>query len=113
MPPVPAVLASSEPAVQKLYRALLLFCRELGPFSVEEKKTSVHLVRNSAFAGVHPRRKHLVFTVKSDSAIDNDRIFKSEQVSKSRWHHEIKLIDPTDLDKELLGWLRDGYNISD
>jgi hypothetical protein len=112
MPPVPAVLASSEPAVQELYRALLLFCHDLGPYSIEEKRTSVHLVRKSAFAGVHPRRKHLVFTVKSASAIDNGRIFKSEQVSKSRWHHEIKLIDRTDLNPELLEWLRDGYNIS-
>ena len=95
-----------------MYRALLLFCHDLGPFSVEEKKTSVHLVRKSAFAGVHPRRKHLVFTVKSASAIRNDRIFKSEQVSKSRWHHEIKLIDRADLNPELLGWLQDGYDIS-
>ena len=109
MPPVPAALSSSEPEVHELYRALLLFCRALGPFSVD---ASVHLVRKSAFAGVHPRRKHLVFTVKSAAEIDSDRIFKSEQVSKSRWHHEIKLNDRTDLNPELLGWLRDGYNIS-
>jgi hypothetical protein len=84
----------------------------LGPFSVEEKKTSVHLVRKSAFAGIHPRRRHLVLTVKSASEIDSDRIFKSEQVSKSRWHNEIKLVDLTDLNPELLDWLREGYNIS-
>jgi hypothetical protein len=112
MPHVPAALTSYEPEVHELYRALLLFCRDLGPFSVEEKKTSVHLVRKSAFAGVHPRRKHLVLTVKSASEIDSDRIFKSEQVSKSRWHHEIKLVDLKDLNPELLDWLRDGYNIS-
>lgn len=112
MPPIPAVLASFEPAVQELYQALLVFCRDLGPSSIEEKKTSLHLARKSALAGVHPRRKHLVFTLKSASAIDNDRIFKSEQVSKSCWHHEIKLIDLTGLNEELLGWLRDGTNIS-
>jgi len=112
MLPIPAALSSSEPAVQELYRALLLLCDDLGPFSIEEKKTSVHLVRKSAFAGVHPRCKHLVFTVKSPAAIRNDRIFKSEQLSKSRWHHEIKLTNLTDLNRELLGWLRDGYNIS-
>jgi len=112
MAPLPAALSSSEPEVQALYRALVLFCRGLGPFSVEEKKTSIHLVRKSAFAGVHPRRKHLVLTVKSALAISNSRIFKSEHVSKSRWHHEIKLIEPSDLNPELLAWLRDGYDIS-
>ena len=112
MGPVPLALNSCEPAVQELYRALLSFCREAGPFTVEEKKTSIHLVRKSAFAGVHPRRKHLVLTVKSGEAIVNDRIFKSEQVSKSRWHHEVKLNGPEDLNRELLEWVRAGYAIS-
>lgn len=109
---VPAALASSEPKVQELYQKLLLFCRDLGSFSVEEKKTSIHLVRKSAFAGVHPCRQHLVITVKAASAIRSSRIFKSEQVSKSRWHHKIKLLKRTDLDAELSGWLREGYDIS-
>jgi hypothetical protein len=109
---VPAAFMSSELEVHELYRAVLLFCRELGPFSVEEKKTSVHLVRKSAFAGVHPRRKHLVLTVKAASKIDSDRIMKSEQVSTSRWHHDIKLVSPADLDPELLAWMRAGYSVS-
>lgn len=109
---VPAALSTSEPEVQDLYQALVLFCHDVGPYSVEEKKTSIHLVRKSAFAGVHPRRKHLVLTVKAASAINSDRIFTSEQVSKSRWHHEIRLTGPTDLDQELLGWLRQAYGIS-
>jgi hypothetical protein len=56
----------------------------------ERKKTSVHLVRGSAFVGVHFRQKHLIVTIKSDRAIKSPRVLKSEQVSRNRWHSEVK-----------------------
>ena len=112
MPNVPAVLAASEPIAHELYGELIKFARRCGEFTVEEKKASLHLVRKSAFAGVHPRKKHLVLTIKAAGPIKNNRVFRSEQVSNSRWHHEVKLSDKSDFDAELLGWLEAAYSIS-
>ena len=36
----------------------------------------------------------------------------SEQTSANRWHHEIKLSDPDEIDAELIAWLQDSYTIS-
>jgi hypothetical protein len=75
------------------------------------KKTSVHLVRRSAFAGVHPRKDHLVLTVKAGKSIRSPRIVKAEQVSKNRWRLDVKPMASGDIDAELLSWLRDAYDL--
>jgi hypothetical protein len=73
------------------------------------KKTSIHLVRSSAFAGVHPRKQHLLLTIKAAAPIPSGRIVKTEQVSANRWHLDVKLAVPGDIDTELLAWLREAY----
>jgi Domain of unknown function (DUF5655) len=75
------------------------------------KKTSIHLVRSSAFAGVHPRKAHLLITIKAAAPISSGSFVKSEQVSKNRWHLDVKVAVAGDIDAELLGWLREAYAI--
>lgn len=106
------VLASASPEAISLYRALLAALRPLlGEFQVEVKKTSVHLARQSAFAGVHFRRKHLIVTIKAASPIASPRIVKVEQVSKNRWHCEVKLASGVEVDGELKAWIKDAYTL--
>lgn len=100
------------PAALALYQVLLKAAQALGPSTVEVKKTSVHLVRKTAFAGVALRKAHLVLTLKADRALASPRIFKSERTSASRWHHEVKIAAESEIDAELLGWLRAGYELS-
>jgi hypothetical protein len=69
---------------------LLTALHPLGLFDEEVKKTSVHLVRGSAFAGIHPRREFLIVTIKSAKQIDSEHALRSEQVSKNRWHCDVK-----------------------
>ena len=101
-----------EPDVNDLYLQLCKALGTIGEFTEETKKTSIHLVRKSAFAGVHPRKKYLIITVKAGRALDSPRIFKSEQLSKNRWHHEVKLTSPSEIDAELIGWLSESYELS-
>ena len=72
--------------------------RAIGEFQVEVKKTSIHLVRKSAFAGVHPQAQHLLLTIKA-----------AAPVSKNRWHLEVNLTVAGEIDSELMGWLREAY----
>jgi Domain of unknown function (DUF5655) len=73
------------------------------------KKTSIHLTRSVGFAGVHPRKSYLYLNIRTDYPIASPRIAKSEQVSKNRFHNELKLTSPDEIDAELLGWLKDAY----
>ena len=92
-----------------IYTRLLETLRTLGPVKEEPKKTSIHLVHNSGFAGAHPRKSYLYLNLRTDYPIDSPRITKTEQVSKNRFHNELKLSYLDEIDEELLGWLKDAY----
>src|SRR6266576_1782443 len=91
-------LSLAGPESQRLYKDLLAALRKMGPFEEEVKKTSIHLVNESAFVGVHPRKQHLVITIKSAEPISSPRISKAEQGSKSRWHLDVKLSTAKEID---------------
>ncbi len=98
--------------VREIYRVILDAAREFGPYEEDPKKTSIHLNRRSAFSGIQTRRDFLILTVKSRAEIDNPRISKREQASANRWHNEIKITSAEEVDDQIVGWLRDSYDIS-
>lgn len=108
---MPDALASASPIASDLYAKLKAALAPFGPYREEIKKTSIHLARHSAFLGVHPRKEYLLVTIKSDKAIKGRRIVKTEQVSANRWHLEVRIGAPSEIDKEFLGWARHAYNL--
>lgn len=104
-------LSNAGPASRQLYKELLIALKPIGSFRTEVKKTSIHIVRNSAFAGVHPRKQYLLLTIKAAKPIRSPRIAKSEQVSKNRWHLEVKIAAAEEIDAELLNWVRTAYEL--
>ena len=102
-----------KPELRGLYDRLVALIEKFGPVEQDPKKTSIHLNHKTAFAGVAVRKEHIVLTIKSDRPIKSPRIFKSEQTSANRFHHEIKLAKLKDLDAELRGWLRAAYDLSE
>jgi hypothetical protein len=99
-------------AVRQIYDRILKSVRQFGSVGEEPKKTSIHLVNRTAFAGVATRKSAIILTIKSDRKLSSPRIHKSEQTSASRFHHEIKLASPADVDSELVKWLKDAYELS-
>ena len=113
MPDTRAAVASlfggGDPAVLATYERLLVALAEIGSFTEEPKKTSIHLVRTSGFAGVHPRKRSLTLNLRIDHPLAGPRVARVEQVSKNRFHNEVKLERPEDVDAELIAWLREAY----
>ena len=87
----------SDPEVLATYRRLLEAARALGRVAEEPKKTSIHLVRDTAFAGVATRRSSLILTLKSAKDIHSPRIEKREQTSAHSWHIDVRLEKPGDV----------------
>ena len=100
------------PAVRDIYEMLLAVAREFGPVEEDPKKTSIHLNRRSAFAGIQTRRESLILTIKSTGDIDSPRVTKREQASANRWYHEIKISNVDDIDSQIVEWLRSSYEMS-
>ena len=101
-----------DPAVRQIYDRLLKAAGKFGPVVEEPKKTSIHLVNKTAFAGVATRKSAIVLTIKSDRTVPSPRIHKSEQTSAKRFHHEVKLTSSAEVDSELVKWLKDAYALS-
>lgn len=101
------------PSVRAAYDAILKTARSLGPVREDSKKTSIHLMRETAFAGVTVRREALILTLKSNEPIESERVHKAEQLSAKRWYNEIRVVSPRDVDAELCEWIATSYALSD
>jgi hypothetical protein len=101
-----------DPAAHKIYDAILASVAGFGGVKAEEKKTSVHLVAKTAFAGVHPRKGAVVLNIRSDAPIESSRIRKLERVSAKRFHNEMLIDTPAGVDREVTGWLKRAYALS-
>lgn len=101
-----------QPVVRDIYDRLLAASREFGYVGEDPKKTSIHLNRNSAFAGVRTQNESLILTVKSPTDIESPRINNKQKASANRWYCYIKLESPDDVDAEITEWLKNSYDLS-
>ena len=97
--------------VRATYDALLRVARRFGEVVEEPKKTSIHLVAHTAFAGVAARRSKLVLTIKSPVEVKSRRIAKSEKLSAKRWPFDVHLESPEGVDAEVVAWIERAYEI--
>jgi hypothetical protein len=111
-PTVQIHFINRSPAVRQIYDRILKVSRPFGPVKEDPKKTSIHLVNASAYAGIQNRREALILTLKSETDIDSDRIFRRQRASARRWYLEIKLTSPEQVDDELIRLLEASYRIS-
>jgi hypothetical protein len=109
---VDTLFAGKDAVVRAIYERLLQVLHSFGPFQEEPKKTSIHLVHTSGFAGIHPRKSFLYLNVRMARPLQTERVAKSEQVSKNRYHNEIKIASADDIDAELIDWLREAYALA-
>jgi folate-dependent phosphoribosylglycinamide formyltransferase PurN len=98
--------------VRQIYDRVLKVAAKFGPVNEDPKRTSIHLVNQTAFAGVVTRKRAIVLTIKSDRKILSPRIHKSEHISARRFHHEMKLSLTSEVDSEVAKWLKNAYALS-
>ena len=104
--------SGKDATVRATYDRLIDVVRTLGSMTEEAKKTSIHLVRHTAFAGVATRRSSLILTLKSATDIRSPRIEKREQTSANRWHIEVRLEKPENIGRQLTTWLKAAYELA-
>src|ERR1700750_1841948 len=100
-------LKGKEPAVTAIYEKLITELQKFGPLKIEPKKTSIHLGNRFGFAGVYTRSDYINLEVHLNHKLDSKRVSKVEQASANRFHHTIRLSNAGEVDKELLGWLKE------
>lgn len=109
---VDALFENKQPNVRAAYDQILAGLTKIGPVKAEPKKTSIHLVRQTSFAGAHPKKAWLDLTIRSDAPIKSARIRNQEQVSKNRWHQDVRLTSAAEVDREVVAWLKQAYALA-
>lgn len=115
--PAPHVTLASHfvkrpPEVRALYDRLLGVVRKWGIVLESPNTGSIHLVRETVFAGVRTRPDGLLLSFKSTTDLDSPRIVKRERPSANRWYLYVKVATAKDFDRELLGWLETSWEMS-
>jgi hypothetical protein len=95
-----------------IYERLLSLAKSIGDFDEDPKQTSIHLTRQTAFAGVATRKNALVVTIKLPADVRSPRIVKRQRASARRWYLDVRLESPKEVDGELREWLKDAMALS-
>lgn len=104
-------LSGKEIVVINIYNRLITELQKFGQLKIEPKKTSIHLGNRFGFAGVYTRQNYINLEVHLNYKLTSKRVIKVEQASANRFHHTIKLTTEKEVDKELLNWLREAYEL--
>jgi hypothetical protein len=100
------------PHLKSLYRAYVKFARRCGPFTVDPAKTRISFQGRVRFAGVAGATKDaLLIGFWLKRRIASPRFLRVEFYPKSDYVYRLRLTDAKQLDDELLGWLREAYDV--
>jgi hypothetical protein len=104
-------LARADPALQRVYARLLKAAQALGPVTEERGARSMLLRSRGGFLGVHPKRDCLDLQIVTDHVIRAARVTKVDPVSARRFHVHVRIASEKEVDSQLMGWLREAYDL--
>jgi hypothetical protein len=98
--------------VENLHHALIELLDSIGKYKTEQKKNSIHIVRDRAFIGIHPKKSYLGVNVVLDHPNASPVADKVEQISANRFHHYYKVTNEQQLNKSFTRLLKEAYDLA-
>jgi hypothetical protein len=96
---------------RELFDVLLAAVRTVGPVELDVKLSGVAFMTRVRFAGAKIRRDRIRAAFWLRRAIESPRIVRTERIPPDNLIYEVDVRDPADVDDELVGWLREAYEI--
>lgn len=109
---VSAFLDGKGPRARELFDSFVGLVRSIGPFDLAPAKTRVGFMVRVRFAGVQrlsDRGMTAGFWLKR--RIENPRFTKVEHLGHDDWIYTFRVTSPEELDDEVLGWMREAYDV--
>ena len=97
---------------RQVYAALIGLLDSVGPYQVDAEPSALHITHGPAFLDVRPRPDGLLLSIVTSAPLAGDRIRRSEQVSANRWHNEVVVPDPDEVDDEVAAWIGAAYTLT-
>ena len=98
--------------VDDLNHTLIQLLNSIGKYKTEQKKDSIHIVRERAFVGIHPKKSYLGVNVVLKRSIASPPATKVEQVSANSFHHYYKITSKQELNKSFARLLKEAYDLA-
>lgn len=105
-------LAQRAPHLCAAYDRLIRSVGAFGPMRVAPNNRGVQLERYTDFASIRPYKNHLYLAFRTRRRIAHPRIAMHQQISFRLHDHAVRIERETDIDEELLGWLKAAYDLS-
>lgn len=85
--------------------------RACGPVHMIPQKTRVVFQARMRFAGVMPRKSHLICHFVLPRKIDSERFYKIETFNPRCHVHCLRVSEEADLDGDVARWLKEAYQV--
>ncbi len=99
------------PELRETFDFLIAKLRRFGQIRMDAVKLSIHIASRSIFAVVYVIKNSISLEFVLDRNLDDARIFRKQQVSKTQCSHFVKLARKEDVDAQVLGWLNEAYSL--
>jgi hypothetical protein len=104
-------LAGKSPCAVALFRQFAKLVKRCGPVRVVPEKTRIAFQVRMSFAAVSLRRDRVVGHVVLARRLENPRFTRIETISPRNHVHCFCFHSREELDREMLGWLREAYRV--
>lgn len=99
---------TTKPVYQELKKKMK---KHVGPFKVESLPCCIHFVKNAfTFAGTYVLKDKIRVFFTVNRSLKSSRIYKTKMLSKNRIEYLINIQNKKEINKELLGWIKEAYN---
>ena len=97
--------------VTSLYEQFVALVKRCGPVTVVPAKTRIGFQVRMIFAALNVRQRSLDCHVVLARRLENPRFMRIQSLSPRNHVHYFSIKSPEDLDGEVLGWLREAYEV--
>ncbi|MGH9745933.1 MAG: DUF5655 domain-containing protein [Candidatus Acidiferrales bacterium] len=104
-------LAGKTLVAVRLFREFAKLVRRCGPVRIVPEKTRIAFQVRMSFAAISLRRDSIVGHAVLARRLENPRFTKIEYISPRNHVHSFRFTSLKELDREVLGWLREAYRV--
>lgn len=99
------------PVVKEIYDKLITTVNKIGPVTINAVKSAIFLKTKSTYIEIKPKKKYVVIAFYLDKEVNESPISRVVQLGKNRFAHLIHLQNPTDINKQVIDWLKESYKL--
>lgn len=108
-----ALFVKCEPQVFRCFRKFARMVRACGPVRMIPQKTRIVFQVRVRYAGVYPRKSHLVCGFALPRRVNDSRFFKITPYAPHFIGHLFRVQSEKDLDGKVQRWLREAYGVGE